>query len=304
MIKALREHWPEYLCEAAELGLFMISAGLFTILLHHPGSPVLSFIPSEFTRRMLTGIAMGGTAIALVFSPLGKRSGAHFNPAVTLTFWRLGKVKNWDAVFYIVAQFIGGIAGVFAVTLFVGEAISHRTVNYAATLPGMQGVIVAFIAELVIAFVLMSVVLRVSNTPHIARYTGLFAGALVAIYITVESPLSGMSMNPARTFGSAFVGNIWTGLWIYFIAPIVAMQLAAFVYLRSRRTVYCAKYHHHNSQRCIFNCRFPELLERETVAGGGDAGSTNRGTTQPGSSASAKATADKPSPATATVSVR
>ena len=59
-----REHWPEYLCEAAELGLFMISAGLFTILLHHPASPVLNFIPSEFMRRMLTGIAMGSTAIA------------------------------------------------------------------------------------------------------------------------------------------------------------------------------------------------------------------------------------------------
>ena len=115
MIRALREHWPEYLCEAAELGLFMISAGLFTIVLHHPESPVVGFIPSEFTRRMLTGIAMGGTAIALVFSPLGQRSGAHFNPAVTLTFWRLGKVKNWDAVFYIVAQFIGAIAGVFVV---------------------------------------------------------------------------------------------------------------------------------------------------------------------------------------------
>ena len=57
---------------------------------------------------------MGSTAIALVFSPLGKRSGAHFNPAVTLTFWRLGKVKNWDAMFYIIAQFIGAIAGVFA----------------------------------------------------------------------------------------------------------------------------------------------------------------------------------------------
>src|SRR5205814_6083237 len=143
MMVALREHWPEYLCEAAELGLFMISAGLFTILLHHPSSPVLNFIPSEFTRRMLTGIAMGSTAIALVFSPLGKRSGAHFNPAVTLTFWRLGKVKNWDALFYVVAQFIGAIAGVLAVTLFVREALAHPRVNYAATLPGMQGVIVA-----------------------------------------------------------------------------------------------------------------------------------------------------------------
>jgi aquaporin Z len=232
-------------------------------LLHHPESSVVGFIPGEFTRRMLTGIAMGSTAIALVFSPIGKRSGAHFNPAVTLTFWRLGKVKNWDAVFYIIAQFIGAIGGVFAVTLFAREALSHPTVNYAATLPGMQGVIVAFVAEFVIAFVLMSVVLRVSNTPHLARYTGLFAGALVAVYITLESPLSGMSMNPARSFGSAFVGHLWMALWIYFTAPVLAMQLAAVLYIRGKRTVYCAKYHHYNRHRCIFNCRFPELLERE-----------------------------------------
>ena len=263
MIRALREHWPEYLCEAAELGLFMISAGLFTILLHHPNSPVLSFIPSEFVRRMLTGIAMGSTAIALVFSPLGKRSGAHFNPAVTLAFWRLGKVKNLDTVFYIIAQFAGAIVGVFVVALFVHEALSHPKVNYAATLPGMYGMIVAFIAEFAIAFLLMSVVLRVSNTPHIAHYTGLFAGALVATYITLESPISGMSMNPARTFGSALVGQLWTGLWIYFTAPVLAMQLAAALYLRGQGVVYCAKFHHYNRHRCIFKCRFPELLEGE-----------------------------------------
>src|SRR5881394_3483286 len=143
MLRSLKEHWPEYFCEAAELGLFMVSASLFTMLLWHPSSPVLNLIPDPFVRRMLTGIAMGGTAIALVFSPLGKRSGAHFNPAVTLTFWRLGKVKNWDALFYVVAQFIGAIAGVLAVTLFVREALAHPRVNYAATLPGMQGVIVA-----------------------------------------------------------------------------------------------------------------------------------------------------------------
>src|SRR5207253_5256931 len=100
------------------------------------------------------------------------------------------KVKNWDALFYVVAQFIGAIAGVFAVTLFVREAISHPTVNYAATLPGMKGVIVAFIAEFVIAFVLMSVVVRVSNMPHMVRYSGLFVGEMVATYYTMESPLS------------------------------------------------------------------------------------------------------------------
>jgi aquaporin Z len=264
-------------------------------VLHHPESPAVGFIPSEFTRRMLTGIAMGSTAIALVFSPLGKQSGAHFNPAVTLTFWRLGKVKNWDAVFYVTAQFIGAIGGVFAVTLFAREALSHPTVNYAATLPGMQGVIVAFVAEFVIAFVLMSVVLRVSNTPHLARYTGLFAGALVATYITLESPLSGMSMNPARSFGSAFVGHLWMGLWIYFTAPVLAMQLAAVLYIRGKRTVYCAKYHHYNRHRCIFNCRFPELLERERsiAAVAGDVDANNASTheaSRPASVASAAMT--------------
>lgn len=263
MIRALREHWPEYLCEAAELGLFMISAGLFTILLWHPGSPVPKLIPDLFLRRMLTGLAMGATAIALIFSPLGKRSGAHFNPAVTLTFWRLGKVRNWDTLFYIIAQFAGGVLGVLAVALFVREALADPAVNFVATLPGPSGHGTAFVAEFFIAFVLMSVVLRVSNTPNLARYTGLFAGLLVAIYITFESPLSGMSMNPARTFGSAFAGQLWTGLWIYFTAPVLAMQLAATLYQRRNEIVHCAKYHHHNNHRCIFNCRFAELRERE-----------------------------------------
>jgi aquaporin Z len=264
MIRALREHWPEYLCEAAELGIFMISASLFTILLWHPCSPALSIIPSQFVRRMLTGMAMGGTAIALIFSPLGKRSGAHFNPAVTLTFWRLGKVKNWDAFFYIIAQFLGGVLGVFAIALFVRGALSHPTVNYVATLPGPHGASVAFLAEFLIAFVLMTTILFASNIPHIARYTGLFAGCLIAIYITLEAPFSGMSMNPSRTFGSAFVGHLWTGLWIYFTAPVLAMQFAATLYRFGGGVVYCAKYHHHNNQRCIFNCRFGDLLALES----------------------------------------
>lgn len=260
---SLRAHWPEYLCEAGELGLFMISAGLFTILLMHPSSPVQHAIPNPFVRRMLIGFAMGSTAIAIVFSPLGKRSGAHFNPAVTLTFWRLGKVKGWDALFYIVAQFLGGIAGVMTVLFFSAAMLAHVTVNYVATLPGPQGVGIAFAAELVIAFGLMTTVLYVSNTPHLARFTGIFAGCLVAIYITIEAPFSGMSMNPARTFASASVGHLWTALWVYFTAPVIAMQLAATLYLRTKREVYCAKYHHHNNARCIFNCRFPELLKQE-----------------------------------------
>ena len=179
-LDALGAHWPEYVCEAIELCLFMISAGFFTILLEYPSSPVRNAIADPFVRRMLIGVAMGSTAIAIVFSPLGKRSGAHFNPAVTLTFWRLGKVKGWDAFFYIIAQFLGGIAGVAIVALFSRAMLSHPTIKFVATLPGPHGAGIAFAGELVIAFLLMTVVLHVSNTPHLARFTGVFAGCLVA----------------------------------------------------------------------------------------------------------------------------
>ena len=243
--------------EAAELGLFMVSACAFTVLLYHPASPLFESFQSELLRRATMGTAMGVTAIAIIFSPFGKRSGAHFNPAVTLTFLRLGKVDPWDATFYITAQFIGGIGGVLVSMLLLGPAVADSHVNYATTQPGPHGPLLAFTAELFISFVLMSVVLWVSNTKRLARWTGLFAGALVATYITFESPLSGMSMNPARTFGSAFGAGVWMSVWIYFVAPPVGMLLAAEVFTRREtRTTACAKFHHYNNQRCIFRCTF------------------------------------------------
>ncbi len=266
MIRALRSHWPEYLIEATLLGLFMISASVFTMLLEYPGSPLVAALPDAFVRRMLIGIAMGLTALALILSPMGKRSGAHFNPAVTLTFWWLGKVQTWDAIFYVIAQFLGGIAAVALVAAVTPRLLADPSVNFVATLPGATGVGRAFAAEFTISFVLMLTVLNVSNHPRLARYTPFFAATLVATFITFEAPLSGMSMNPARTFGSAFVGHIWTALWIYFTAPVLAMLCAAFAYRRTGRVVYCAKLHHHNGARCIFNCAFGELEDGERRA--------------------------------------
>jgi aquaporin Z len=201
---------------------------------------------------------MGLTAIAIVYSPMGKQSGAHFNPAVTLTFFRLGKVAPWDAAFYMIAQFVGGVMGVVLSAILLGEIISDPTVNYVATVPGKEGVWVAFFAEVVITFILMSVVLAVSNTERIAKYTGLFAGALVATFITFEAPFSGMSMNPARTLASALGAGTFTALWLYFAAPLLGMLLAAECYVRARgaRRVHCAKLHHENAQRCIFRCEY------------------------------------------------
>jgi len=112
----------------------------------------------------------------------------------------------------------------------------------------------------VISFGLMLTVLALSNDRALNRLTGLAAGALVALYITVEAPISGMSMNPARTFGSALTANSWASVWIYFVAPLAGMLAAAEVYVRwkGKASVLCCKLHHDNDKRCIFRCAFLE----------------------------------------------
>lgn len=258
MIRALRQHWPEYLCEAACLGLFMISAGGFTALLEYPGSPVHHAIPSDFARLALNGLAMGLTAIAIIYSPWGARSGAHMNPAVTWTFFRLGKVKPWDALFYPMFQTLGGVAGVLLIRLALGKIFTESPVNCVVTVPGKAGVTTAFIVETVIACGMMLMVLVTTNTPKLARFTGLFGGALVFLYITFEAPFSGMSINPARTVASALPSGVWTAGWIYFVAPIGGMLLAVEIYrvMKKGAQVACAKWNHDPRQRCIF-CGHP-----------------------------------------------
>lgn len=261
LLDALRRHWPEYLIEAAGLGIFMVSAAGFGTLLEHPGSPVRQAIADPLARRALMGLAMGLTAAGIIYSPWGRQSGAHINPAITLTFARLRKIDPRDTLFYVVAQFAGGAAGLLLASSVLGGRLAEPAVNYVATLPGAPGPGIAWVSELVIAFVLMLVILETSNHPRLNRFTGLFAGLLVAAYITLEAPLSGMSLNPARTLASALPARLWSGLWIYFTAPLLGMLAAAQIYLavRGARRVHCAKLHHDNDRRCIFRCRWADL---------------------------------------------
>jgi len=257
MRSALGTHWPEYLMEAAGLGIFMVSAGGFGIVLFHPASPVALAIADPLPRRFLMGCAMGLTAVGLIYSPWGRQSGAHFNPAVTLTFVRLGKIAMPDAFFYVAAQLVGGVCGIVTIALVSHGLVADPAVNYVVTVPGAAGAPIAFVAELAISLALMSVELAVSNAPRLARYTGLCAGILVAAYITFEAPISGMSMNPARSFASALLADRWTAFWIYVAAPLIGMLLAAELRLRlSPRPVRCAKLHHDNPRRCIFRCGY------------------------------------------------
>jgi aquaporin Z len=254
-------HWTEYAIEAAGLGLFMLSALSFTVILEHPLSPVRDAIPDPLLRRVVMGLAMGGTFVAIAYSRWGARSGAHLNPAVTLTFLRLGKVARRDALGYVTAQFAGGMAGTLAGALLLGPLAAAPEVRYVATVPGPMGVAVAFAAEIVISFLLMTMVLHVSNHRRVARFTALLAGGLVAVWITVEAPFSGMSMNPARSLGPAVVSGMPTALWIYFTAPPIGMLLAAELFVRARGlgAVFCAKLNHGTGVPCPFNCHFSEM---------------------------------------------
>lgn len=249
-----KAHLSEYLMEGAGLGIFMISACLFSVALFHTDSLIVTAIPERETRLLLMSIAMGLTAIGIIYSPWGKQSGAHLNPAVTLTFYHLGRITWRDAGCYIVAQLVGGLAGVLLLTPWMASALADSNVIFAATVPGHAGVAAAWFAEFTISFLLMMAVLIVSNQKSIARMTGVVAGMIVAANIYFAAPLSGMSMNPARTLASAIPSGIWTSIWVYFSAPILAMLMAGrcYVWIAGRQAIFCAKLHHQNSRRCIF----------------------------------------------------
>lgn len=251
-----RATWREYLIEAACLAAFMMSAAAFATLLNHPSSPFANWTAAPIVRRIPMGLAMGLTAAALIYSPWGIRSGAHMNPAVTVTYLRLRRIPALDACGYIAAQFAGGAVGIAVAVLLLGGLPADPSVNYVATRPGPGGPWVAALAEAVISFGLMLTVLTMTSTRRLARFTGLAAAALVALYIVVEDPLSGMSMNPARSTGPALMARSAEHLWIYFVSPLAGMLLAAEAHVRhrGRMDAGCAKFHHPANVPCVFRC--------------------------------------------------
>ncbi len=230
--ETLERHWPDYLKEAWGLAMFMTFASIFTTLLEYPHSPIHQALPSQHARLAVLGLGMGIVLAGIVYSPWGQKSGAHINPAVTWAFFRVGKITLRDALFYTLAQFAGAIAAVQLMRVLIGSPYRHSTINHAVTRPGPEGAWVAFGAEFVISFVLMYVVLIAVNNARLEKWTGAIVASLIAVYLAIETPYSGMSLNPARTFGSAFAAQYWSSLWVYFTAPMIATWLAAELYLR------------------------------------------------------------------------
>ena len=211
-------------------------------------------IDSPVLRRVALGALMVMVTAAIVYSPWVKRSGAHINPAVTWAFFRLGKIAPRNAVLSTIAQFIGAVLAPTLLLLVLCQHFTHPDVHHAATQPGPMGVWPAFWSEFVITFILMMVLLIAVNSQRLEKFAGLLASLLVGSFIVVESPLLGMSMNPARSFGSDFVRQAWPAIWLYFVAPVAVALLAAEVYCRfcTGRADSCIKLIHRHDRSCIF----------------------------------------------------
>ena len=227
--KKFSENKGRYFVEAWTLGLFMVSAVSFTILTEYPQLPLRARLPYALSRRMIQGLAMGITALLLIQSDLGKKSGPHMNPSVTLTYLLLGKIDLFNGAFYIIFQFLGAWLGVMLMKTFFPEMVSHPAVEFAVTVPGPAGVAPAFWMELVISFLLM-LVLLLAEAMDKAHYSGYCAATMLFIYISFESPYSGMSINPARSFASAMPAHHFSNVWIYFSAPPAGMLLAGMIF--------------------------------------------------------------------------
>lgn len=237
MKAAFRMNWRHYLQEALGLYIFMVSACFFGAMLFSPNSSWIHVIPGEMLRNVLMAVAMGSTALFIFYSPWTAPSGSHINPAVTLTFLRLDKMCRYDALFFIIAQFIGGTIAVYTMQLLMGSTLTAAPVNSVVTIPGKYGTAWALITEFSIALITMTMVLFTSVSNKLRRHTRIFAACLVCWWVIFAGPISGFGMNPARTFASALPAHTWTAFWIYLVAPLAGMLSAAefFLLIKKKR---------------------------------------------------------------------
>ena len=231
MIASFQKNWKHYLQEALGLAIFMISACFFGAILESTNSPVHHAIRNDMFRLILMGVLMGITALFIFYSPLTAPSGSQINPAVTITFLRLGRMCPWDALFFMLFQIAGGVLAVLLMQVLMGNLLTNAPVFSVITVPGKYGTTAAVLLEFVIAFGTMTMILITSGSETQKKYTRNIAAFLVCTWVILAGPISGFGMNPARSFASALAANMWTAFWIYLVMPIAGMLCAAECYL-------------------------------------------------------------------------
>ena len=216
---------------SALLGRRMVAeaTGTFFLVLIGPGAVVIDALSGGAVTHVGIAIAFALVVFAMI-TTLGHLSGAHLNPAVTLAFWSIRRFPASEVGPYLAAQCAGAIAASSVTRLAFGQVG-----NLGATIPLVpHGV--AFGVEWLLSLMLMLVIMAVATDERVARESGaLVVGATVGVCALFGGPLTGASMNPARSLGPALLAAVWTGHWIYWLAPISAMMVAAWGYGWLRR---------------------------------------------------------------------
>ncbi len=252
--------WRLYLSEFIGTALLIGVGVSFVILDFGKGSPVTALIPSAGVRRALTGFLFGSTGMIITFSPVGKWSGAHINPAVTFSFWLKSKIKTSVAAGYVMAQLFGCIAG--ALPLLAWGHIG-KTIFYGATIPGKYGDAAAFTGEAVTTFFLIICLFLFLGHKRLRRFTPVLFPFLYAIMVYFEAPVSGTSTNPARSLGPSLASGIWNGWWVYWAGPLIGALIAVAVQTKwiRRLEIEVAKvYHFEHDPYGIFKGKIQKIL--------------------------------------------
>jgi aquaporin Z len=229
----------------------LVAVGLsFVILAFGQDSPMVQLMPSAGLRRLTTGFLFGSTGALISLSPLGKESGAHLNPAVTLAFWLMGKLRARHALGYIVSQLTGAVVG--ALPLLAWGAMG-RSVAFGATLPGAgYGVCWALLGEVATTCALIVGLFFFLRHRRLRPFTPALFPILYAVMVFLEAPISGTSTNPARSLGPAVISGTWHGWWIYWLGPLLgtALGVAFFRFTGSGwLTIEVAKFYHFGHDR-------------------------------------------------------
>ncbi len=261
MRKSVPTAWSA--CAAEMCGTFiMVAWGLSAVVfLMSPASPVEALVPSYRIRLLATGILFAGGATVVVYSPLGQLSGGHINPAVSLGFWILDKIDTRNMLLYSASQFLGALAGAAVVKFLWGRLAA--SVDVGVTMPATWiAPAGAAVVELLITGSLLGVILFFSSHAKLHQWTGLAAGVWVALLVFAESPVTGTSLNPARSLGPAIVANDYRDLWVYFVGPLTGAAATAVLWKSVVsgwwRHPLCAKLFHTDRYPChLADCRFP-----------------------------------------------
>lgn len=239
--------WRQFAAEFVGTAV-LVGGGLsMVIFMNGQGSPVVRLLPDEGTRRLITGFLFGTIGALIAISRVGRESGAHINPVVTMGFWLMRKLETRVALGYVLAQLAGGVAGSLPLPLW-GEM--GRSVTLGATLVGPGYTQQAALAgEVVTTFIMVTLLTLFIAFRSIRPFTPAIFPPLYSIMVYLEAPLSGTSTNPARSLGPALVSGNWEGWWIYWAGPVLGafVAMAACSLLAKRITV--AKLYYFDSDR-------------------------------------------------------